>query len=265
MPGRRALAIAAHLLAALWLAALPLAWGETVPARLTVSLLQPDGAAVQLRLRMPAGLEPVLDWARPTAPGSHRLVLAWAFPVKLDRPLPVLLREEMTSLQALTLHEVSGQARLELHLAQAVHPDLRRVGDSWVLRLEPVAPVALPPTPAAAQMSAVTAIPIPSPGKTLAAAPVPLDSSRRRPLRAVQISRNGPATSQPEVLLLDVTVNGQRLTGVVRAEQRPDEALLLPAEAWAEARLTPPAQVHALSDGTPAYALDSVSGATYRT
>ena len=258
-PGQRAVVIAT-----LMLAALPLAWGEALPARLTVSLLQPDGATVQIRLRVPADPKPMLDGAGPAAPGFHRLVLAWAFPVKLDRPLPVLLPEEMSSLQALTLHEVSGQARLELHLAQAVHPDLRRVGDSWVLRLEPAAPAALPPAPAAAPMPAATAIPIPSPGKGVAPAPAPLDSSPRRPLRAVQVSRNGPTASQPEVLLLDVTVNGQRLADVVRAEQWPDAGLLMPAEAWAEARLIPPAQVHALSDGTPAYALDSLPGATYR-
>ncbi|WP_157040182.1 fimbria/pilus outer membrane usher protein [Polaromonas naphthalenivorans] len=73
-----------------------------------------------------------------------------------------------------------------------------------------------------------------------------------------------PQAPQPEVLLLDVRINSQPLADVVRVEQWPDGALLLPAEAWAEARLSPLAQARALSDGTPAYALNTVPGTTYR-
>ena len=72
------------------------------------------------------------------------------------------------------------------------------------------------------------------------------------------------AALQPEVLLLDVRINSQPLADVVRVEQWPGGALLLPAKAWAEARLAPLAQARSLSDGTPAYALDAVPGATYR-
>jgi outer membrane usher protein len=86
---------------------------------------------------------------------------------------------------------------------------------------------------------------------------------------ALQLAWGGTATTDPapartEVLLLDVTVNGMRLAGVVRVEQRASDGLLLPADAWAEARLAPLAQTRILSDGTPAYALDAVPGATYR-
>ena len=73
-----------------------------------------------------------------------------------------------------------------------------------------------------------------------------------------------PQAPQPEVLLLDVRINSQPLADVVRVEQWSDGALLLPADAWAEARLAPLAQGRALSDGTPAYALEAIPGATYR-
>ena len=68
----------------------------------------------------------------------------------------------------------------------------------------------------------------------------------------------------PELLLLDVSVNGQRLKDVVRVEQAVGGPLLLPLEAWDEARLLRPASVLAQSDGTPAAALDSVSGARWQ-
>lgn len=70
--------------------------------------------------------------------------------------------------------------------------------------------------------------------------------------------------SWPEVLLLDVSINNQRLPDVVRVEQWPDGALLLPTEAWEQARLAPLAQARALSDGTPAFALNAVPGMTHR-
>ena len=73
-----------------------------------------------------------------------------------------------------------------------------------------------------------------------------------------------PQALQPEMLLLDVRINNQRLGDVVRFEQWPDGALLLPTEAWAEARLVPLPQDRSLSDGTPAYALNAIPGATYR-
>ncbi|NQW81161.1 MAG: fimbrial biogenesis outer membrane usher protein [Polaromonas sp.] len=71
------------------------------------------------------------------------------------------------------------------------------------------------------------------------------------------------AAPQPELLLLDVTVNRQTLADVIFVEQWPDGALLLPAEAWAEARLAPLEKVRALSDGAPAFAINAVAGATW--
>lgn len=71
------------------------------------------------------------------------------------------------------------------------------------------------------------------------------------------------AMPQPELLLLDVTVNRQPLADVVLVEQWPDGALLLPVSAWTEARLAPLAQQRVLSVGTPAFALDAVAGVTW--
>lgn len=102
-----------------------------------------------------------------------------------------------------------------------------------------------------------TPVPESSPAATLLGTPSP----QPPPRRLTQASGGGKPA--PDWLLVDVTVNGQRLKDVVRAEQLPGGLLLLPTEAWIEARLAPLAQVTALSDGTPAYVLDAVPGATY--
>jgi outer membrane usher protein len=243
-------------LAALWLGVLPAAWGAAaVPTRLAVTLLQNDGPTVQLRVRMPAGLEPRLDLTGNDGLSPYRLVMEWDdATVALERPLPELPLEGLGPLQALVLHAAPSQTRLELQLNQAIEPHLRRVADSWVLRLEPAAFV---PPVVAAPVTPMPAFVLPplSPGE----APAPL-GPERHPAPA---NRNRSAPSQFEVLLLDVSINGQRLADVVRAEQWPGDALLLPEDAWQEARLAPLAQRRTLSDGTPAYALDAVAGATY--
>jgi len=89
------------------------------------------------------------------------------------------------------------------------------------------------------------------------------------PVKRLEVQGKGKKNSVPsgtlqtEVLLLDVTINNQRLADVVRVEQWPDGTLLLPADAWAESRMVPLARPRVLSDGTPAYALNDVAGATY--
>ena len=81
-------------------------------------------------------------------------------------------------------------------------------------------------------------------------------------------SPRGAAAGKPapkiESLLLDLLVNGQRQSGTARAEQLSDGSLLLAADAWAEARLLPLADIRQLKDGSPAYALGSLPGAMYR-
>lgn len=105
--------------------------------------------------------------------------------------------------------------------------------------------------------------PLPMAEQAQAQAPVPPPSSAEGPgkKRRKAVARDPSAA---EVLLLDLSINGQRLSYSVRAEQLPGGGpLLLPAATWAEARLAPLAQQVALSDGTPAYALDAVPGATW--
>ena len=276
--------------------------GAAAELPLSVSLLQTDGAAVQLRVRVPEAQTPVLNWlargsAPPGRPGDeqaapYRLVLTWAdAAVTLDRPLPDMTLAAPGPLQSVRVQNMAGQGGLEFLLRDDVVPHLRRVSDSWVLQLEPAHPVdpALPlrkttalappplvPTPqaGAVQLAANTAAPaffpssspLPSPSAAPAqsgAAPV---RSRPKRLALAGGAKNGTAPRLPavEVLLVDVTVNGQRLKNVVRAEQRPGGPLLLPVEAWTEARLVPLAQATVLSDGTPAYALDALPGASYK-
>ena len=99
---------------------------------------------------------------------------------------------------------------------------------------------------------------LPTPGNLPAPTPAPSSASPARPDQA--------RSSKPrvETLLLDMRINNQAISGVVQAEQSPGGPLLLPAEAWQEARLAPAGGVRTLTDGSPAYALDAVPGVSYR-
>lgn len=267
-----------------------LAAGST---QLAVTLLQTDGQSTQLHMRMSAGQEPILSWGGTGQPAPYKLALLWPdATVALDRPLPELRRDGADVIKTLTVNEGTGQARLDMLINQAVEPHLRRVGDSWVLRLDPVssnaavlapnstAATATPASPPALSSSSLllradntlrsiaeatpplAAKPVTPP---LPAPPVPVVVAARTPAPLplpAQRTRKIAAKDQPEVLLLDVRINSQRLSDVVRAEQLPGGSLLLPADAWLEARLAP-GEARTMSDGTPAYALDAVAGATY--
>jgi outer membrane usher protein len=244
------------------LGALSLAWTTPLFAMpVTVSLLQGDGGALQVKVRAPAGEEPVLHWGGTGKPAPYRLVLAWhGDQLTLDSPLPVVPANGVGPLQAMALRSAPDASRLELQISQAVHPHLRRVGDSWVLRLEPApaAIVALAPESPIAQVPP----PVQMAAHTATAAPTP--RPRRLAQAGADLQPDGRVKHEPELLLLDVTINGQRLKDIVRAEQLPGGALLLPADAWQEARLAPLPQAAALSDGSPAYALSSIAGASYK-
>ncbi|MDB5907734.1 MAG: fimbrial biosis outer rane usher protein [Massilia sp.] len=251
-PGRaQSLHAPLEVLAVLWLGTSSLLWATPALAtQLAVSLLQPVGAAVQLRVRISAGVEPVLNWTGTTMPTPYRLDLTWNDSnVTLERPLPALPSEGMGALQTIVLRSAPEQSRLELQLSEAVQPRLLRVGDSWVLRLEPVAKA----DPASA--------PLPLAVPSRVNAPLPL---ARGPAQAGSKGNGNRKLPGPEFLLVDVTINGQRLQDVVRTEQLTGGPLLLPAAAWREARLLPLAHAAVLSDGTPGYAVDAVPGATYR-
>lgn len=285
---------------------MPLACAAGEPVHLAVSMLESEGAAIALRLRIVAALEPTIDLSGGATPASRTLVMAWPGAVALDRPLPDPAGRGDGALRAMALRVADDGSRLELSLSEPVRVQLRRVGDSWVLRIEPEAPAGVSPaahgTPAAAETPAAKGTPAarqtpaakgtpaagqttvapgtPATGQTQAttgrptAAPPPAPSvglalPRAAPpaapasIAAGAVPAHASAASGPELLLVDVSINGRPLADVVRLELWPDRGLLLPVEAWTEARLTAPAQAGALSDGTPAYALSAIAGATY--
>lgn len=284
---------AVRALAALWLGALAPAWGEPAPARLAVTMLETDGAALQLRLRIPAGQEPTIDLQNGPAPATRRLVMAWPGAVALERPLPDPDARGGGALTSLALHGNGNASELVLILGRPMQAQLRRVGDSWVLRLEPDprAAAAAAETVAAAPTAAVPTVPVPAalvptaaaptasaptastptasastPAVPTATAPSAAMPTPAAPVTAVHAGNAAPAargSAEPEQLLLDVRINQRALADVVHAELWPGQALLLPVEAWTEARLAPPAQARAMSDGAPAYALDAIPGASF--
>jgi outer membrane usher protein len=86
-------------------------------------------------------------------------------------------------------------------------------------------------------------------------------SARRLQLAvAIAVALAAPIATAQEVLLLDVSVNGRALPGIVTAEFTDEGQVLVPAEAWKAARLRLPAEQRRLSDGTAAYALDAAAG-----
>lgn len=253
--------------------ALQPALSEPVPARPGVSLSQTDGAAVRVLLPLPADREPVLYWGGTGSGAPYRLAVAWSPQAAAPSlSLPAIPPDGMGPLQAIALREATGQVRLELELNAAVQPHLRRGGDSWMLLLEPFPPPTVPagsPPPVAATATvAGTSIASIDTAARLAPPSAPMQHDVASPLapprRVAQAGRSAAATTQSELLLLDLNINNQRLPDVVRAQRSPAGLFLLPLDVWTQARLTPPGRSHSFSDGTPAYAVDDIPGATYR-
>jgi outer membrane usher protein len=232
---------------------LSLAWPHpahsAAPAGLAVSMLQDDGSAIQLRLRVPANLQPTLASPGAAASPTRHLALAWNAPLTLERALPVPDKDQDPLLQAIALDTAGGQSRLDLTLSQPVRARMRRVADSWVLRLEPSTDLPAEQPAASAAAAPPVAPPVAPPPRSDAARPAPAGP--------------GQTAGEPEVLLVDVVVNGRALADVVQVEQWTNGRLLLPVEAWTGARLAPLPRTTAMRDGTPAYALDDIAGATY--
>jgi outer membrane usher protein len=68
------------------------------------------------------------------------------------------------------------------------------------------------------------------------------------------------AEDRSEALLLDVTVNGVALSGVIRVDRLPDGTFALPEEAWTDADLLPTGSPVILPDGRRGYRLDEGAG-----
>ncbi|HSV46546.1 MAG TPA: fimbria/pilus outer membrane usher protein [Ramlibacter sp.] len=242
-------------MAALIAGMLPLAAQAVAPMRLAVSEMQDNGTAVRLQVRAPAGMEPDLGWSGNSQPGPYRLVLAWrGANLELEKPLPDLPWGGRGPVQSMAVQNTDGGTRLELQLSRAVEPSLHRAGDAWVLQLTPEGrPGAIDPAPIRPLVESKPENTAP-PAQQVAYA-VPRPASPPRPKQTA---------ARPELLLLDLSVNGERKPDVVQAEQWPDGKLLLAAVGWAGARLAVPGESRALTDGTPAYQLDTVAGLTYR-
>jgi outer membrane usher protein len=89
------------------------------------------------------------------------------------------------------------------------------------------------------------------------------------PLRAQSATQtlsdgNTRMGSKVELLFLDVRVNDHPLAGIIRAERTADGRLVLPHEAWSEARLTPAGEVVQMGDGRGGYALEASTGVVYK-
>lgn len=67
-----------------------------------------------------------------------------------------------------------------------------------------------------------------------------------------------------EMLLLEIQVLGRGLEGIFEVERQADGQLVLPEEAWTQARLVPAGAVFTLADGRRGFALDAVPGLSYQ-
>jgi outer membrane usher protein len=232
--------------------------------RLSVSVVPSDGTAgLQVRVQRSDNSEPDLIWSGTAQPAPYRLVLAWAGPAALERPLPAT--SDVGVLQSVALHTDGNRASLELALRESVVPRLRRIGDAWVLQLapDPDAPAPAPPS-APVAVAAVVApravVPRDQPFRP-PQPPAPMAAASSVPPAAAPNRRQ---RSRGEDLLLDLSVNGLRQPNVARAEQTAEGEVLVASDSWVEARLLPPGPARELHDGTPAYPLDAVPGLTYR-
>jgi outer membrane usher protein len=232
------------------------------PARLAVSIVATAGDSIVLRMTSPAAFEPSIDLLHARHARGARLRMTWPARLSLERPLPDPQAKHKQGLCELALQARPGETELELTLAQPMRTMLRRIGDAWVLQLDPETPgecPAAPPLPSAPAATAPTRAPSSTPtlpGAHAAATPTVMPPAAPAPPAQ-------PPGGAPEQLLMDVTVNGRALPDVVRAELVADKVLVLPVEAWTEARLTAPAQAVQMSDGTPAYRLDAIPGSRF--
>jgi outer membrane usher protein len=224
----------------------------TASGGMAVLLGRDEQANVQLLVRGTSLQEPELAWSGARDDGRYRLVLAWSGTrLPLEQPLPTVT-SDAGPVQRIDLRADGERTRLEVQLDRSVQPWLRRAPGGWVVRLLPdaAAPVApVPVSPPGAPPATVVAAAVIAPPR------VPASGT---PARPAQRQETPPA----ETLLLDLTVNGQKRPGIAKAEQD-GAVLLLASSAWTEAGLAPGATPATLSDGTPAFALESVPGLTY--
>jgi len=87
--------------------------------------------------------------------------------------------------------------------------------------------------------------------------------SHAQPVNPAQSASNTRMSPKVELLFLDVRVNGQPLSGIVRAERTADGRLILPRETWTEARLRAAGELVQMGVGGGGYALEASAGVLY--
>lgn len=214
-------------------AAVPIATLAGAPA---VTVQQDESANIKLRVRVPNMQEPDLAVYGSGQAEPYHIALAWDGDVIAPDQLPKLPPEGMGSIKALALRNINGRTRLEVEFDRPVQPWLRHVGDCWELRIVASALPASPPVSA-----------------TQVARHVEHQAAPQSPARA----------AEPESLLLDMTVNGQRQRSIARAERWPDGRVLVAQDAWTDAHLAPIPERLVLGDGSPAYVLSAVRDVKY--
>lgn len=118
--------------------------GAAEPTPVRVTMVQQQGTSLQLRIRVRTGAEPVLAWAGAVGPGPYPLSLIWSdVSLSLETPLPATGPAASGPLLSMTLRSVGGTDRLDLQLREPVYPKLRRIGDTWLLQLDPAPAVQL--------------------------------------------------------------------------------------------------------------------------
>jgi outer membrane usher protein len=142
----------------------------------------------------------------------------------------------------------NGERQIVLELRQPTAYQMMHIGAAWILELES--------PQVTAESRASTPAPAPALAPPVAIAP-PLAAPPRAGAQSPKPAGGG------EILLLDVVINGERMSDVVAAERLADGRLVLPQEAWTETRLRPPAERVALSGGGMGYALEALPGLVY--
>jgi outer membrane usher protein len=140
------------------------------------------------------------------------------------------------------LISASGRTRVVLALREPLQPVFRMEGGDLLMTLAPAAPA-----PAPAERAGGT-----NEGQHN---PATIEPGPRK--------RKG-GEPQRESLLVELTVNGEPVPGIVLAQRLDDGRLALPLEAWQTAGLRPVGAPVVLPGRQPGYALESVPGLVYR-
>jgi outer membrane usher protein len=199
---------------------------------------QSDGTTVRFTFKLPPSSMPrlfVLD-------SPPRLVLDFNGLEPGERLRNFSFNDKL--LKAATIISVPDRTRVVLALHQPVRHVLRLQGQELLLALvpaplEPAVAVAVPAADAAK-------------GEALAAAENTSMGKKNTP--------HGPGA---ETLLVELTVNGQEMPGIVRADRLADGRMALPLEAWRTAGLRPAGDPVTLPDKQRGYALESVANLAY--